>query len=478
MRRLSGTARRLLVAFGALLAIFAAASAYVLLGLAQVNDALRHVADEEAGVRATLDLARAVRDQYAHQAHTIILGDESHLPLYEEARERVARLTREALERAPTPADRALVLDIQQAGGEIDVLFRETIVPSVLARDAARVQREHDRLLSLVGGVETRADALADRYERAIEGFEARAASVQRSRLGWTMALLGGASLFAAGIGLYIGRSVARPVARLGAGAAKVAGGDLSTRIAIEGDDEFARLARQFNSMTASLEDHQARLVQSEKLAGLGRLAAGVAHEINNPLGVILGYVRLMKRKADGPLLEDLRIIEDEAMRCQDIVDGLLDLSRPIRVDDAEVDLRELCDEMVSRLSETGALGGVEVKVSGGATVQGSDQRLRQVLLNLLRNAVEVSAGGVVEVEIDRSGGDVRLSVSDSGPGVAPEHRSRLFEPFFTTKPQGTGLGLAVSQAIARAHGGAIEAGASGRGGARFTLRLPAEAKS
>jgi signal transduction histidine kinase len=199
-----------------------------------------------------------------------------------------------------------------------------------------------------------------------------------------------------------------------------------------------------------------------------------VAHEINNPLGVILGYAKLLRKRADPAVAGDLRIIEDETLRCREIVEGLLDLSRPLPAVSQPVDLREIVDEVLARLRDSKLLDGVAVKVDGDAATEGHAPKLRQVLLNLVTNAAEAAgAGGEVGIRLAREGEAVEVSVSDSGPGVSPEARGRLFEPFFTTKDRGTGLGLAVSQAIAHAHGGSIEADAAPAGGARFTLRLP-----
>jgi signal transduction histidine kinase len=201
-----------------------------------------------------------------------------------------------------------------------------------------------------------------------------------------------------------------------------------------------------------------------------------VAHEINNPLGVILGYTRLLKKHADASTASDLEIIEDETLRCKEIVEGLLDLSRPLGAPRQPVDLRELCDDVATRLADSKALDGVGLAVHGGATTLGHPLKLRQVLLNLVRNAVEAAGpGGRVDVQLASSGGVATVSVADTGPGIEPRTQDRLFEPFFTTKPHGTGLGLAVSQAIARAHNGTIEASAAPGGGALFTLRLPTD---
>ncbi len=316
----------------------------------------------------------------------------------------------------------------------------------------------------------------------ALGEFGQHADAVQHSSFRWSLVLLGGATALAAAVGLYIGRSVARPVAKLEAGAARLAAGDLDARIDLDTPDEFGRLARQWNAMTEALKERQEKLVRSERLAGIGRLAAGVAHEINNPLAVILGYARLLRQKADGRLAEDLAAIEDEAVRCQEIVEELLDLARPARPGGGRsVEMGALCAEVVARLREGRALGEVAVEVvvaaTGAVFTEGSAPKLRQVLMNLVRNAAEAAGpGGRVRVDVDVDGGPERgvaVSITDTGPGIGAGDRPHLFEPFFTTKPHGTGLGLAVSQAIALAHGGRIEVSEAAGGGAVFMLRLP-----
>jgi two-component system NtrC family sensor kinase len=483
MRPPSGTTRKLLLAFGALVALFAAASLFALGRLAEIHEGTHTLQATSARVRDALELATAVRDQYAHLAHTIILGNASHERFHAESRARVVALTRRLWEQARDAEERAWVGDIQESGDALDRLYRETLLPAVVAKDHAAVTEAHGRALELVATIQARADALARRFDASIGSFEEHVGAVEHASFLWALLFLGGATLFAAGVGVYIGNSVARPVARLTEGAARLAKGDLDTRIPEGEPDEFGGLAAQFNRMTEALRAHQEQLVQHEKLAGIGRLAAGVAHEINNPLGVILGYVRLLQRKAEGSLAEDLKVVEEEAVRCQEIVEGLLDLARPGRMAVEQLALREVCDEVVKRLAEAARLGSVErsvdVRVGGAATAWAHPQRVRQVLFNLVKNAAEAAgSGGRVEVRIEgHADGGASVAVSDSGPGVKPEDRPRLFEPFFTTKASGTGLGLAVSQAIAHAHGGRIEADAGPLGGARFTLHLPPAAE-
>ena len=475
MRYGSGTARRLALGFGALVLLFAAASAVAIAGSVRIHRGLAEMKSREEGVRLSLELASAVRDQYAHQAHTIIIGDASHLAFYGTARETVLRLTRALRQAAEEPEERALVDQIEAESGRLDGIFRERIVPAVLAGERGSVKLEHDRAQLVVTRIQDLTQALVERFEAKIRAFRRDADAVQRRTLAILVGLLVAAPGMAVVVSLVIGRSIAVPVAQLEAGAARIAAGELDARIEVRGAPELEALARQWNAMTAALREHQDRLVESEKLAGIGRLSAGVAHEINNPLGVILGYAKLLRKRADPAAAEDLAVIEEETLRAKEIVDGLLDLSRPLPSAAQPVDLRALTDDVVARLRDARLLDGVAVSVDGGATAPGHPDKLRQVLVNLVRNAAEAAGpGGRVAVHVAAQDGTAEVAVEDSGPGIDAANRGRLFEPFFTTKPRGTGLGLAVSRAIARAHGGDLAADPTDGGGARFALRLPA----
>ncbi len=469
-----GTSRRLALGFGALVLLIAAASAVALAGSSRVHRGLDEIKQHEDGVRLSLELASAVRDQYAHQAHTIIIGDSSHLGFYQESQATVARLTaalRGAVER---PGERALVEQIDGESQRLDAIFRQRIVPAVLRGDRATVQEEHGRAQLVVTHIQDLTQALVSRFETSIQSVRADVEGVERRTRAMVLALLVAAPAVAVVVSLLIGRSIAGPVARLEEGASRIAAGDLDTRIEVRGAPELESLAAEWNRMTASLKEHQARLVQSEKLAGIGRLAAGVAHEINNPLGVILGYSKLLRKRCDGATAEDLAVVEAEALRAKDIVEGLLDLSRPLPAGGEAVDLRALSEDVVSRLREARILDGVDVAVEGRASAPGHPEKLRQVLVNLVRNAAEAAgSGGRVALRVAERDGTAEVAVEDSGPGIPEDRRARLFEPFFTTKPRGTGLGLAVSRAIARAHGGDLAQEPARAGGARFSLTLP-----
>ena len=474
MSLLSGISQRIVASFGALVLIFGVAAVFNLVGLADIHARLHEVKEHEGQVREALELGSAIRDQYAHVAHTVILGNASHVALYDVAHARVATLARDAGDRAQNEGARESALAISRDSNAIDTIFRTDLLGAVLRGDAAAVRLHHGRVLEQTARLEERARNLAGQSLASIGTFEQHAGAIEHSTFRWTLISLIAATLFAAAVGMYLARSIAGPVRRLGEGAARLGGGDLDTRIEVTGPDELGQLATRFNAMAAALKEHQSRLVQTEKLAGLGRLAAGVAHEINNPLGVILGYLRLLMKTATAAQADDLKVIEDEALQCQHIVEGLLDLSRPIRVAPVRLKLREICDEVTVRLRESQQLAAVTVSCEGDAVVEGDPHHLRQIALNLIKNGAEAAGpGGKVDVRVFTAADGVHLAVTDTGPGISPELRERIFEPFFTTKASGTGLGLAVSQAMARAHGGAIEAAPAEGGGATFTLHLP-----
>ncbi|HET7500975.1 MAG TPA: ATP-binding protein [Kofleriaceae bacterium] len=228
--------------------------------------------------------------------------------------------------------------------------------------------------------------------------------------------------------------------------------------------------------MAASLAREQAALVRSQKLASIGQVAAGVAHELNNPLSVILGYAKLL-RAVPGPHADDAAIIESEARQCQRIVSELLDLARPHRLDVQPVDLATLAREAVDRLDDAGALHDRKVEVIAHApvVVAADAGRIRQVIANVVVNAVQATApNGKITIDARSEPDAATLTIADDGPGIPADVLAQVFDPFVTTKAQGTGLGLAIAHAIVDAHGGRIWIASSAEAGTRVSLQLPA----
>jgi two-component system NtrC family sensor kinase len=228
----------------------------------------------------------------------------------------------------------------------------------------------------------------------------------------------------------------------------------------------------------------QRLLLQTEKMAAVGQLAGGIAHEINNPLGAILAFAQLGLRDVDptSETFEFLKEIEEGALRCKDIVQNLLTFSRSSRAEEvSEVDLNSVVDRACVLLGHEFHVGRWQLETrcrTGLPLVRGNRNRLQQVAVNLLTNAKAAMPNGgrvVVATEVDEQG-RVVLSVTDEGTGI-PEHiLPKIFEPFFTTKEEGkgTGLGLAVSYGIVKEHEGAIEVETEEGQGATFRVLLPA----
>lgn len=230
------------------------------------------------------------------------------------------------------------------------------------------------------------------------------------------------------------------------------------------------------------LQEAEEGLRRQERLAALGEMAAGLAHEIRNPLGIISSSVQLLERKLNrqGSAQHQLfAIIQEETLRLNDLVADFLTFGRPLTLNRRPGDLRDLADrclKQVQALAEQRGIALTAVLTEQPLTAVFDGERLQQTLLNLLLNALEASpAGGRVEVRLTRERDAAAIVVQDAGCGIPPENLSRIFNPFFTTKDKGTGLGLANAHKIAELHGGALTVASLPGKGSTFTLRIPRE---
>jgi two-component system NtrC family sensor kinase len=302
---------------------------------------------------------------------------------------------------------------------------------------------------------------------------------------------------------------VHRPVKELIDGTRRVAGGDLDYRLPAASDDELGDLARSFNRMTVEVAGVQAKieeevrrktaelervhktLLRSEKMASIGKLAATVAHEINNPLFGILTYARLVSRglsKHEFPerdeLADQLRIIERESRRCGDLVKNLLTFSRQAPSNREPNDLNTIVERAISLVKHKLDLQSIELKedlAPGLPPIQCDANQIQQVFLVLLVNASEaMPKGGVLEVatQLEPGAEHCSLRVKDTGGGIPADVLPHIFDPFFTTKEDQnrTGLGLAVAHSIVEQHAGEIAVGSTPGEGAEFMVTLPAMA--
>jgi two-component system NtrC family sensor kinase len=295
---------------------------------------------------------------------------------------------------------------------------------------------------------------------------------------------------------LLINSIVLKPVSQMVAATQHVAAGDLNYTVSLKKRDELGVLAKSFNAMTRQLSEAQRQLYHSDKLASVGRLAAGVAHEINNPLTAVLTYSSyLHKRLTDRPeVTEDLEVIVRETKRCREIVKGLLDFARQSPPEKRPSDVNEIVRRAVRILQNQFALHHIELEQnlpSNLPPVSADANQMQQVLVNLFMNAGDAigEKGGRITVTTAAANADitkgntlssadrfVQIKVSDTGCGIPPGNVSKIFEPFFTTKGQkGNGLGLAMVWGIIEKHDGRITVESEPGKGTTFNILLPVD---
>lgn len=309
---------------------------------------------------------------------------------------------------------------------------------------------------------------------------------------------------------VFLRLSVVAPFKRLLDGCRRVARGEFDHRIDCKSNDEISELAAAMNQMTDSfvrirnnlnreVQQRTREVVRSEQLASVGFLAAGVAHEINNPLASIAWSAEALEQRLydvitpregeDVPLLDQdqinilktyLRRIQDEAFRCKGITERLLDFSRMGDIRQKQpTDIAALTDDVIAMVKHLGQYRQKQIRLKSktGLVAWVIPQEIKQVILNLITNALDsLDPNGTVDVTVDMAGSSVRLVIEDNGCGMTAETLQHLFEPFFTRRRdgKGTGLGLSISYRIVQDHGGQIVPFSKGPGqGSRFEVILP-----
>ncbi len=289
---------------------------------------------------------------------------------------------------------------------------------------------------------------------------------------------------------LFIQRAVYRPVKELAEGTTRVASGDFDHTIPSRSEDEIGQLADSFNKMTHRLKEIQYQLLQSEKLASIGKLAATIAHEINNPLNGILTYTKLIERKLKGGTLQKdeiaqfrsyLAIMERETERCSSIVRNLLDFARQREPSlKSDVNINEVVEEALSLLANQIALQEItlEKKYCQLPPIMADPMQLRQAFLNVILNSCEAMYKGgilIITTAYSQKKKMVKVEIADNGIGIAEQELPKIFDPFFTSKEKGTGLGLSVVYGIINSHQGAIQVKSKLGLGTTITITLPTE---
>ncbi len=444
----------------------------------------------EAAERELRALARDLVGEAQQSARRLVEGADRRLRLW---------IAEEPLSLYRDPVTHGLDLEALRQGLKAEVSTRSL------------AEKDHVDIVTraMAAHADARIERVAEGLEAAARGQAEAASETRRDRLVLRLALLlVGMAVLLAGT-LYV--LVLAPVRRLRAVVDRIASGDLATPVTqdrwvsremdvlasdvdrmrdqihratenleAQVERKTERLAHTLDERTKALEElrtAQDHLVQAEKMAGLGTLAGGVAHEFNNLLGGILGCLESARAGTDDPSVhDDLSMAQRTAGRAAELVSALLGVARPGSGRFEPVPLETVLDDVLRAAAVTARQRGIELasEIEASPVVEGDEGQLHQVVLNLVTNALQaVDDGERIVVRLAATEGRALLEVRDSGPGVDPEDRGRVFEPFFTRRSGGTGLGLFVSYGIVERHGGRIEVDEAPEGGARFTVRLP-----
>lgn len=291
---------------------------------------------------------------------------------------------------------------------------------------------------------------------------------------------------------LFTGR-IMQPVTHLIRASAEISGGNLSPDIGPISKDDIGRLQKNFLVMTDALKEkekrykveNESRLIQSEKQASVGKLAAGVAHEINNPLTAVLTFTHLILRRKDLPdeVRTDLEIVKTQTERVRKIVKSLLDFSRQTVIKTESTEINQLIENSIELMKNQALMKDINLSFHGAdnlPTLTLDQNQFQSVLINMIINALDATPSGghidiqTMQVDANKERG-VEITIADTGSGISPDDMDQIFDPFFTTKEvgEGTGLGLAVTSGIIERHGGTIKVRSQTHKGTTFTIWLP-----
>ena len=298
----------------------------------------------------------------------------------------------------------------------------------------------------------------------------------------------GAAFAVAIGVAMLLAQRVLRPIHVIRRGLTRLGQGELGVRIDLAEDDEFGDLGTSFNAVSAQLSEDRSQAGQeanpesiarhARKLAALGRLSAGVAHEVKNPLNAMMIHLELLRQQVDAEdALSHVDVIAREIRRLDDVVQGFLKFARPEELALQPVSLADLLRDVTPIIEAEAGRTGVVLSVDPGDApdVIGDRAMLRQAVLNLALNACQaMPAGGSLRIRCaGASGRRVSIAVTDTGVGISPEHLRRIFDLYFTTKERGSGIGLSMVYRTVHMHDGEIEVASAPGGGTTFTMLLP-----
>jgi signal transduction histidine kinase len=483
---------RLVAASGVLALLVAGAFAILVLALSQHRDATREAAESQDVTVEALTLRNLVLDIQNGLRGYVIMQRRSFLTPYTEARRELPEHYRRLKQLvADEPAQRVRARELIRISKEYVEDYADPVLN--LSRESRAAG-----ILAIETEGKKRVDELHERFDLFLRaedvlGTSRANAADERSTLAIALGLVGlaASALFIVLYALYLARSIARPVREVAAGAAQVAGGDLSVRLHEGGPGEVGELTRSFNEMAERLESTQreleaqnAKLRQSDRMKS--ELVNTVSHELRTPLAGVLGFTRLLLTRDFDPERRRhyLGVVDAQARRLAELIDKFLDVRRIeegqfVQVEE-DVDVASLLKDEAQLYDAQSGQHSVDVDLPAEPLiVRGDPDSLRQVIGNLLSNAIKYSPeGGTVALAAERDGDSVRVLVRDEGMGIPARQQAGIFTKFFrgdvaASGIAGTGLGLALSRDIVESHGGRIGFSSTEGKGTTFWLELP-----
>lgn len=508
-------ARRLVIGFLAVTLpgtfVLGAVTLYSIRALVMVNRQLEQIT---LSLEATWNLHTALTQAAAPPREYLLRGGQGR----EQEFDRLMRVAEEKLVSCASAACHGTSRTPKEMAGLLTPTIEQLRSNGRLIFDTARAERKSDGLLrmkeidELVSGSDQQLHRMSAALLLRVDALRQQSYAVSRRASFLIGSLTLAVILLACGVAVVLARRISRPLQELLLGTRRVMAGDWGYRVGVKDSGEIGELAGSFNSMMEELRHHRQQLeeysrtlegrvrerteelklkdealLQSEKLASLGLLASGVAHELNNPLTSILMNANLIIEEVGehSPLYPDLKKIDADAARCKRIIDDLRTFSRRREIEKASGSVAAVVERALRMVQHELDLRDIVVErevEEDLPEIVWDSERMAQVLTNLFINAAQaMDRGGRLTVRARTEDGWLRLEVRDTGTGISVEHRSRIFDPFFTTKPDGTGLGLSISYGIVQEHGGRIEVesqtreevGPDGETGTTVTIALP-----
>ena len=482
------TGVRLILASSVIVLMFGCLAVLTLRSFQRLDEATNRVQTLQGPLEAGLEMLSAAYKLFEAQTTLVMTEDFEQIDRFNETLGEIEKCQSAVEPHLRTEEERAWLRALKTSFGEFDDQFHGRLLPAAMKADYDEVQKAHGASKLLLETIEGQIRHLSGNFQDMVVKASRTALETTEDVRTQTARFMIAAVVVAVLTSWLLGLSIIRPIQQLIEGTRRVSEGDLDNPLQMARSDEFGLLADSFNDMTRRLREHQDKLLQASKLATIGRIASGVAHEINNPISVILGYTKLMASSCqDADILADVRTIEEEALQCKKIVEGLLTIARPIdtggHVPDVGAVLRDVLDR-VSLQREDPSIRTVLDVGHEPVALDIDEARLRQIAFNMVQNAFDAMAeGGVLTARCSAAadGADqsqVVIEFSDTGQGISPEDMDKLFEPFFTSKPRGTGLGLAICHGIVSACAGTISVHSELGNGTRFSICLPQRAAS